>query len=363
LRTQFEKVENVLVAEMASMNAKTLLPTTVVGSYPQPDWLIDRASLKKRVPARVRAVELWRIADPWLEQAQDDATILAIREMERAGVDIISDGEMRRESYSNRFANALGGVDRERLGAGVNRRGGPDIVPLVSGPIRRVEPVEVRDLTFLRANTERKIKITLPGPFTLSRQAENAHYPDEESLAMAYAEAVNEEIKDLFAAGADVVQLDEPYMDSFPEQARAYAVKAINRALAGASGTTVVHICFGYGHYLKRKTSPYSFLRELDGCTADQVSIEAAQPNLDLSILKELPSKTIMLGVLNLGDETVETAELVAERLRAALKVIPAERLVAAPDCGMKYLRREVAFAKLKAMVEGAQIVREELRA
>jgi 5-methyltetrahydropteroyltriglutamate--homocysteine methyltransferase len=344
------------------MSATILLPTTVVGSYPQPDWLIDRTSLKQRVPARVRATDLWRIAEPWLEQAQDDATLLAIREMERAGVDIISDGEMRRESYSNRFANALGGVDRERLGAGLNRRGGPDIVPLVSGPIRRVEPVEVRDLTFLRANTERMVKITLPGPFTMTRQAENAYYADEEALAMAYAAAVNDEIKDLFAAGADVVQLDEPYMDSFPEQARRYAVKAINRALEGVSGTTVVHICFGYGHYVKKKSAPYAFLRELEDCTADQISIEAAQPKLDLSILKELPSKTIMVGVLNLGDETIETPELIAQRLRAALAVIPAERLVATPDCGMKYLPRAVAWAKLKAMVDGAQIVRKELR-
>jgi 5-methyltetrahydropteroyltriglutamate--homocysteine methyltransferase len=344
------------------MIATKLIPTTVVGSYPQPDWLIDRTSLKQRVPARVRARDLWRIPEQWLEQAQDDATLLAIREMERAGIDIISDGEMRRESYSNRFANALGGVDRERLGAGLNRRGGPDIVPLVEGPIRRLEPVEVRDLSFLRANTDRHVKITLPGPFTLTRQAENAHYPDEESLAMDYAAAVNEEIKDLFAAGADVVQLDEPYMDSFAEQARRYAVKAINRALEGVIGTSVVHICFGYGHYLKKKNSPYSFLRELEGCAAKQVSIEAAQPNLDLSILKELPSKTIMLGVLNLADETIESAELIAQRLRAALAVIPPERLVAAPDCGMKYLSRDAAFGKLKAMVAGAQIVREELQ-
>ena len=343
------------------MNAKMLLPTTVVGSYPQPDWLIDRTSLKQRAPARVRATDLWRIPAEWREQAQDDATVLAIREMERAGVDIISDGEMRRESYSNRFANGLGGVDRERLGAGLNRRGGPDVVPLVSGPIHRVGPVEVRDLSFLRANTDRMVKITLPGPFTLTRQAENAHYPDEESLAMAYAAAVNGEIKDLFAAGADVVQLDEPYMDSFPEQARRYAVKAINRALEGVGGTTVVHICFGYGHYLKKKNSPYSFLCELEDCLADQVSLEAAQPNLDLSVLKELPSKTIMLGVLNLGDETVETPALVAERLRAALAALPAERLVVAPDCGMKYLSRAVAFGKLKAMVEGARLVRQEL--
>ena len=344
------------------MSTSMLLPTTVVGSYPQPDWLIDRDDLKKRVPQRVRAADLWRIPEPWLERAQDDATIVAIREMERAGVDIISDGEIRRESYSNRFANGLGGVDHERLGKGLNRRGGPDVVPLVSGPIRRTEAVEVRDLEFLRANTDRKVKITLPGPFTMTRQTENAHYPDEESLAMAFADAVNQEVKDLFAAGADVVQLDEPYMDSFPDAARRYAVKAINRALAGVTGTTVVHLCFGYGHYVKKKNAPYSFLRELNDCVADQISIEAAQPHLDLAVLKELPTKTVMLGVLDLGSEVVETPETVAQRLRAALAVVPAERLVAAPDCGMKYLPREVAFAKLEAMVEGTHIVRKELR-
>jgi 5-methyltetrahydropteroyltriglutamate--homocysteine methyltransferase len=343
------------------MSTSMLLPTTVVGSYPQPDWLIDREDLKKRVPQRVRATDLWRIPEPWLERAQDDATIVAIREMERAGVDIISDGEIRRESYSNRFANGLGGVDHERLGKGLNRRGGPDVVPLVSGPIRRTEAVEVRDLEFLRANTDRKVKITLPGPFTMTRQAENAYYPDEESLAMAFADAVNQEVKDLFAAGADVVQLDEPYMDSFPDAAQRYAVKAINRALAGVTGTTVVHLCFGYGHYVKKKNAPYSFLRELNDCVADQISIEAAQPHLDLAVLKELPTKTVMLGVLDLGSEVVETPAIVAQRLRAALAIVPAERLVAAPDCGMKYLPREIAFAKLKAMVEGTYIVRKEL--
>jgi len=344
------------------MRGETLIRTTVVGSYPQPDWLVDRENLKKRVPARVRATDLWRVPEPWLEQAQDDATLLAIREMERAGVDIISDGEMRRESYSNRFANALGGVDRERLGQGVNRRGGPDVVPLVSGPIRREGPVEVRDLAFLRANTERQVKITLPGPFTMARQAENGFYPNEEALAMAYAEAVNQEVKALFAAGADVVQLDEPYMDSFPEQAHSYAVKAINRALEGVAGTTVVHICFGYGHYVRKKNSPYAFLRELDGCVADQISIEAAQPQLDLAILKELPSKVMVLGVLDLADPAVESAETVAQRLRAALAILPPERLIAAPDCGMKYLPREVALGKLQAMVVGARIVRQELQ-
>jgi 5-methyltetrahydropteroyltriglutamate--homocysteine methyltransferase len=343
------------------MSISILLPTTVVGSYPQPDWLIDSEDLKKRVPQRVRARELWRISEPLLESAQDDATIVAIREMERAGVDIISDGEIRRESYSNRFANGLGGVDRERLGKGLNRRGGPDVVPLVSGPIRRTEAVEVRDLQFLRANTDRHVKITLPGPFTMTRQAENAYYPDEESLAIAFADAVNQEVKDLFAAGADVVQLDEPYMDSFPDAAKRYAVKAINRALEGVAGTTVVHLCFGYGHYVKKKNAPYSFLRELNECVADQISIEAAQPHLDLAVLKELPTKAIMLGVLDLGAEVVETPAIVAQRLRAALAILPAERLVAAPDCGMKYLPREVAFGKLKAMVEGTQIVRREL--
>lgn len=339
-----------------------LIPTTVVGSYPQPDWLIDRGKLKKQVPARVRVRDFWRVAEPYLEQAQDDATLLAIREMERAGIDIISDGEMRRESYSNRFATALGGVDKEQLGQGLNRRGGPDVVPLISGPIRREQPIELRDLQFLRANTDREVKITLPGPFTMTRQAQNAYYKSEEELAMAYADAVNRELQDLFAAGADVVQLDEPYMDSFAEAARRYAVPAINRALEGAAGTTVVHICFGYGHYGLEKKSPYSFLGELDACIADQISIEAAQPKLDLAVLKDLPSKIIMLGVLDLGDKrNIETPATVAERLRAALKYVPAERLLAAPDCGMKYLDRAIAFGKLRAMVEGAALVRKEL--
>ena len=343
------------------MSERMLLPTTVVGSYPQPDWLIDRENLAKRPPPRVRAREVWRIPEPWLEQAQDDATIVAIHEMEGAGVDIISDGEMRRESYSNRLANALGGVDRERPGSAISRSGRPDVVPLVSGPIRRVAPVEVRDLTFLRAHTTRKVKITLPGPFTMTQQAENAHYPDEESLAMAYADAVNEEIKDLFAAGADVVQIDEPYMQARPELARQYGLKALNRALAGVTGTTAVHLCFGYAYIMKDKPSGYSFLPELENCVAGQVSIEAAQPKLDLSILKQLPSKTIILGVIDLNDAAVESAETVAGRIRAALSFVVPERLVIAPDCGMKYLPREVALAKLKAMVEGARIVRAAL--
>jgi 5-methyltetrahydropteroyltriglutamate--homocysteine methyltransferase len=343
------------------VSERILIPSTVVGSYPQPDWLIDREDLKKRVPARVRAREMWRVAEPFLEQAQNDATIIAIRDMERAGVDIISDGEIRRESYSNRFANALEGIDPERLGSGLNRAGRPDVVPLVSGAIRRRGPVEIEDLKFLRANTDRQVKITLPGPFTMSQQAENAHYPDEESLAMDYALAVNQEIKDLFAAGADVVQIDEPYVQAWPEKARAYAVKALNRALDGVEGTTVVHLCFGYGHYRQKKSGGYAFLSELEDCVADQISIEAAQPKLDLSILKEMRSKTIMLGVLDLGDASVETPATVANLIRAALKFIPPERLVIAPDCGMKYLSREVAFGKLRAMVEGARIVRDEI--
>jgi 5-methyltetrahydropteroyltriglutamate--homocysteine methyltransferase len=343
------------------MSKSMLLPTTVVGSYPQPEWLIDREELRKRFPARIRARDMWRIPEPLLEAAQDDATLVAIHEMEQAGVDIISDGEIRRESYSNRFANALGGVDKDKPGAGLTRRGTPDVVPLVSGPIRREGPVEVRDLSFLRANTGRQVKITLPGPFTMTHQAQNLHYPDEETLAMAYAEAVNAEIKDLFAAGADVVQIDEPYMEAWADKARQYAVRALNRALEGISGTTVVHLCFGYGHYLKKKTSGYHFLPELEACVTKQVSIEAAQPKLDLAALKELPSKTIMLGVLDLGDSNIETPATVAERIRAALKVVPAERLVIAPDCGMKYLARDVAFGKLKAMVEGTRIVRAEL--
>ncbi len=343
------------------MNDRPLLPTTVVGSYPQPDWLIDRENLLKRIPARVRAREMWRIAEPWLEQAQDDATIVAIHDMERAGIDIISDGEIRRESYSNRFANALGGVDPQRPGSGLTRAGTPDVVPLVCGPIRRIGPVEVRDLAFLRAHTTSKVKITMPGPFTMAQQAQNAYYPDEESLAMDYAAAVNLEIKDLFAAGADVVQIDEPYMQAWPDKARQYAIKAINRALEGVVGTTVVHLCFGYAHYRQKKSGGYSFLPELENCAADQISVEAAQPQLDLAILKKLPSKTIMLGVLDLADPRAEAPAVVADRIRAALQVLPPERLVIAPDCGMKYLSREVAFGKLKAMVEGARIVRAEL--
>ncbi len=338
-----------------------LIPTTVVGSYPQPDWLVDREQLRGRLPPRVRARELWRVSEPYLDEAQDDATLLAIRDMERAGVDIISDGEIRRESYSNRFATALEGFDIDHPGTAIDRTGHPNPVPRIVGPIRRMRPVEVRDLEFLRRNTNHRIKITVPGPFTVTQQAQNDYYPDARTLALSIADAINEEIKDLFAAGADVVQIDEPYIQARPEQARAYAVEAINRALDGVSGTTALHMCFGYAAIVHDRPGQYAFLSELNACAAQQISIEAAQPNLDLSVLRSLPDKTIILGVLNLGDERVETPEIVADRLRAALRHIEPERLIAAPDCGMKYLPREVAFGKLQAMVDGARIVREEL--
>jgi 5-methyltetrahydropteroyltriglutamate--homocysteine methyltransferase len=338
-----------------------LIPTTVVGSYPQPDWLVDREQLRSRLPPRVRAREIWRIPDPYLEQAQDDATLLAIHDMERAGVDIISDGEMRRESYSNRFATALDGFDIEHPGTALDRTGHPNPVPRVVGPVRRTRPVEVRDLEFLRRNTDRRIKITVPGPFTVTQQAQNEYYPDDRSLALAVAAAINDEIKDLFAAGADVVQIDEPYLQARPDQARAYGVEAINQALDGVAGTTALHMCFGYAAIVHDRPDQYAFLPELNACAARQISIEAAQPNLDLAVLRALPDKTVILGVLNLGDDQVETPQVVADRIRAALRWIAPERLIIAPDCGMKYLPRQVAFAKLQAMVEGARIVREEL--
>ena len=338
-----------------------IIPTTVVGSYPQPEWLIDRENLLSRLPPRVRVRELWRIPDPLLEQAQDDATIVAIRDMERAGIDIISDGEIRRESYSNRFATALEGLDLDHPGTAIDRTGHPNPVPRVDGPIRRTRPVEVRDLEFLRRNTDRRIKITVPGPFTVGQQAQNDYYPDDRTLALALAAAINEEIKDLFAAGADVVQIDEPYLQARPEKARAYGVEVINRALVGAQGTTALHMCFGYAAIVHDRPGQYAFLSELNECVVQQISIEAAQPNLDLSVLKTLPGKTIMLGALNLGDLRVETPEEIAAHLREALRYIEPERLIAAPDCGMKYLPREVAFAKLQAMAQGAAIVRDEL--
>ena len=336
-----------------------LLPTTVVGSYPQPGWLIDRAKLGSKVP-RVRAPEIWRVDKALLEEAQDDATLLAIRDMERAGIDIITDGEMRRESYSNRFATELEGIDIENPGSTINRNGVPIPVPRVAGPIRRKGPVEVRDVTFLRGNTSRKTKITLPGPFTMAQQAQDDYYKDEEALALAFAAAVNEELRDLKAAGADVVQIDEPWLQARPERAARYGVKAINRALEGIPGTTVVHLCFGYAAAVKDKPTGYSFLPQLEATSARQISIEAAQPRLDLGVLRDL-SKTMMVGVIDLGTNDVETPQEVAGRIRAALKHVPAERLVLAPDCGMKYLKREAAFGKLKALAEGARIVRKEL--
>ena len=337
-----------------------LLPTTLVGSYPQPEWLIDRAKLSKQVP-RVRAHDLWRVDPQRLDAAQDDATLLAIRDQERAGLDIITDGEQRRESYSNRFATALAGIDLDNPGKTPNRTGGFSTVPRVVGPIRRKHPVEVRDVEFLRANTDRTIKMTVPGPFTMSAQCQNDFYDDEERLALDYAAAVNAEIKDLFAAGADVVQIDEPWMQSRPEKARKYGIKALDRALAGVGGTTAVHICFGYAAVVKDKPSGYSFLPEFERSAVDQVSIEAAQPKLDLSVLQQLPSKTIILGVIDLSDLTVEAPETVAARIRKALPFAPADRIVVAPDCGLKYLPREVAFGKMRAMVEGAEIVRREI--
>jgi 5-methyltetrahydropteroyltriglutamate--homocysteine methyltransferase len=339
-----------------------LLPTTLVGSYPQPVWLIDQAKLSKQVP-RVRAQDLWLVDQPRLDAAQDDATLLAIRDQERAGLDIITDGEQRRESYSNRFATALAGIDLDNPGKTPNRTGGFSTVPRVVGPIRRKHPVEVRDVEFLRANTERTIKMTVPGPFTMSAQCQDDFYGDEERLALDYAAAVNAEIKDLFAAGADIVQIDEPWMQSRPEKARKYGLKALDRALAGVQGTTAVHICFGYAAVVKDKPSGYSFLAEFEDSAVDQVSIEAAQPKLDLSVLQQLPSKTIILGVIDLSDMTVETPETVAARIRKALPFASADRIVVAPDCGLKYLPREVAFGKMRAMVEGAGIVRRELAA
>ena len=337
-----------------------LLPTSLVGSYPQPDWLIDRAKLSKQVP-RVRMTDLWLIDEKYLEAAQDDATLLAIRDQERAGLDIVTDGEQRRESYSNRFATALEGVDIDNPGTTINRSGKTIPVPRITGKIRRRHPVEARDVAVLRANTDRKTKTTVPGPFTMAQQAQDDFYRDEEALAMDFAAALNAEIKDLFAAGADIVQVDEPWMQQRPEKARRYGVKALNSALEGVSGTIAVHLCFGYAAVVHEKPSGYSFLGELEQSKAQQVSIEAAQPKLDLAVLKDLPSKQIILGVIDLADKTVETPQVVAERIRKAFDYVKPERIVVAPDCGMKYLPREVAFGKMKAMVEGAKIVRDEL--
>src|SRR5437764_11603195 len=338
-----------------------LFPTSLVGSYPQPDWLIDRAKLAGRFPPRVRARELWRVAPEWLEQAMDDATLLAIRDQERAGLDIITDGEMRRESYSNRFATALEGVDIDNPGTALDRSGHPNPVPRVAGKVRRKHPVEVDDVKLLRAHTTRTIKITMPGPFTMSCQAQNDFYKDEEEMALDYAGAVNAEIKDLFAAGADIVQIDEPYMQARPEKARQYGQKALNAALDGVKGTTAVHICFGYAAIIHVRPEGYSFLPELMNSPVQQVSIETAQSGLDCSVLEKLPGKTILLGVLDLSEMNIETPETVAARIRRALPHMPAERIIVAPDCGLKYLPRDVAFGKMQAMVAGAAIVRAEI--
>ena len=343
------------------MMSSKLLLTSLVGSYAQPDWLIDRKKLAGRFPPRVRAKELWRVAPEWLDQAQDDATILAIRAQERAGLDIITDGEMRRESYSNRFATALEGVDLDNPGSALDRSGHPNPVPRVTGKIRRKHPVQIGDLQFLMANTDRLVKITVPGPFTMAQQAQNDFYPSDEALAMDYAAAVNEEVKDLFAAGADFVQLDEPYLQARPEKARQYGVKVLQRALDGVSGATAVHLCFGYAAIIHERPSGYSFLPELAEAPMRQISIETAQSSLDCSVLQKLAGKTIILGVLDLSKHEVESPEVVAARIRRALPFVPAERLIVAPDCGLKYLPREVAFGKMKAMVDGAAIVRAEL--
>jgi len=338
-----------------------LLPTTVVGSYPQPEWLVDFRVLKSQTVPRVRVKEMWRVPEPILEQAQDDATLIAIRDMERAGIDIITDGEMRRESYSNRFATALDGIDIETPAVIKNRAGVDTVVPRVVGKVQRRGAVEVRDMEFLRRNTERKAKITLPGPFTMTQQVKNEHYKDAEELAMDFAAAVNEEARDLQEAGADIIQLDEPWLRNDPEAAKRFAVKAINRALEGITVPTVVHLCFGYAFLVSNKPTSYFFLSELADSKAQQISIESAQPKIDLGVLKDLSGKKIMLGVINLGDQIVETAEQVAERIRLGLKHVSPDRLIPAPDCGMKYLSREVAFGKLKALAEGAAIVRKEL--
>jgi 5-methyltetrahydropteroyltriglutamate--homocysteine methyltransferase len=331
-----------------------LFPTSLVGSYPQPDWLIDRARLAGRFPPRVRATELWRVQPDFLAEAQRDATRLAIADQEQAGLDIITDGEIRRESYSNAFATALDGVDIDNPGTALDRSGHPNPVPRITGPISRREPVEVADVAFLRAHTSRTIKITVPGPFTMSQQAQNDYYPSAEAAAMGYAEAVNAEVADLFAAGADIVQLDEPYLQARPEPARQYGVRALNRALEGITGTTAVHLCFGYAAIIHERPSGYSFLPELAACTAGQISVETAQSGLDCAVLAELPGKTIILGVLDLNDMTVETAEDVVRRAERALPYVPADKLVLAPDCGMKYLPRDVAAGKLRAMAGAA---------
>jgi 5-methyltetrahydropteroyltriglutamate--homocysteine methyltransferase len=338
------------------------LRTTVVGSYPQPDWLVDRAMLGARLPPRVRAREIWRVPEPYLLQAQDDATLVAIRDMERAGIDIVTDGEIRRESYSNRFATALAGIDLEHPGTALDRTGHPNPVPRIVGPIARREPVMVRDVAFLRANTDRPIKVTVPGPFTMAQQAQNDYYGDIAEAALAFAAAVNEELRDLRAAGADIVQIDEPYLQARPQEAEKYALRAIERAVRGVDGITALHTCFGYAHVVHARPDGYPFLAELDATPVTQVVLESMQQQVPLQMLASLPRKQIVLGVINLDDGApVETPEAVAAQIRKALEFVTADRLMLAPDCGMKYLARETAFAKLQALVEGTKIVRREL--
>jgi 5-methyltetrahydropteroyltriglutamate--homocysteine methyltransferase len=343
-----------------NMSGLPLFPTSLVGSYPQPDWLIDRDKLAGRFPPRVRARELWRVDEEHLAEAQADATLLAIRAQEDAGLDIITDGEMRRESYSNHFATALDGVDIDNPGTALDRSGHPNPVPRVVGPIVRARPVGVKDVTFLRAHTERTVKMTVPGPFTMSQQAQNDYYLDDESTAMAYAEACNSEVRDLFAAGADIVQLDEPYMQARPEAARAFGLAALNRALEGAEGTTAVHICFGYAAIIHERPSGYSFLPELAGCTCDQISIETAQSNVDPGVLADLAGKTIILGVIDLSTPEVETLDVVVGRVKRALPFVEPDRVVIATDCGMKYLPRDSAYGKMEAMAGAARRLRHE---
>ena len=340
------------------MTTLPLFPTTLVGSYPQPEWLIDRARLAGRFPPRVRARELWRPAPEHLEEAQEDATLLAVRAQERAGLDIVTDGEERRESYSNHFATALEGVDVDHPGEALDRSGHPNPVPRVVGPVRRPRPVQVADVRFLRAATDRTIKVTVPGPFTMSQQAQDEHYGSPRDLALAYADAVNAEVRDLFAAGADIVQVDEPYMQARPDAAREYGLAALNRALDGVQGTTAVHICFGYAAIIHERPSGYSFLPELADSPVQQVSIETAQSGLDTSVLAALSDKTVMVGVVDLSDPEVETTETVVARVRRALPHVDAERLVLAPDCGMKYLPRASADGKMRAMAGAAQVLR-----
>src|SRR6266571_4021338 len=350
------------VSRLTLRGMDRILPTTVVGSYPQPDWLADRQMLGSRLPPRTRALEIWRVAPELLEQAQDDATVVAIRDMERAGIDIITDGEIRRESYSNRFATALEGIDLDHPGTALDRTGHPNPVPRVVGPIRRTRPVEKRDVEFLRAHTDLPIKATLPGPFTMSQQAQDDHYHDEEALAMALAEAVNEEVRDLFAAGADVVQLDEPYLQARSEKAGRFAIKAINRALAGIEGTTALHTCFGYAHIVHDRPNGYPFLEPLADVTARQISMESAQQKVDLSVLKSLSEKQVIVGVIDLADNSaVEHVDTVVNRIKNALRFVDAERLIVAPDCGMKYLPRANAFGKLSVLTRAADRVRAEL--